>query len=146
MWNLKIAGACVPAVLTILAMSYATAANMPTKPANVSLGKKVYESHCAACHGINLEGQPNWRVRRPDGKLPAPPHDASGHTWEHPDATLFSIIKNGVAFHAGPRYRTDMPAFKGTLTDDEIWATIAYIKSKWPERIHKKLKTHDHKK
>jgi hypothetical protein len=28
--------------------------------------------------------------RKPDGKLPAPPHDASGHTWHHADAQLFS--------------------------------------------------------
>lgn len=35
----------------------------------VSRGKAVYASHRAACHGANLEGQPNWRNRRPNGYL-----------------------------------------------------------------------------
>jgi mono/diheme cytochrome c family protein len=43
-----------------------------------------------------------------------------------------------MAHHAGAKYQSDMPAFKGKLTDAEIWAAIAYIKSKWPERIQKK--------
>jgi mono/diheme cytochrome c family protein len=30
-----------------------------------------------------------------------------------------------------------MPAFAGTLTDEEIWAVLAYIKSAWPEEIRK---------
>lgn len=46
----------------------------------IALGKTVYDASCASCHGAKLEGQPDWRNRRPDGRLPAPPHDASGHT------------------------------------------------------------------
>ena len=41
----------------------------------VSAGKTVYATHCAACHGAQLEGQPDWRHAGPDGRLPAPPHD-----------------------------------------------------------------------
>lgn len=136
----------IRAVAILGLLSSCVAAAAPTKPDNVPLGKKVYESHCAACHGMNLEGQPNWRTRRPNGRLPAPPHDATGHTWEHADAILFSVIKNGMAHHAGPKYQSDMPAFKGKLTDEEIWASITYIKSKWPERIHKKRRPLDQKK
>ena len=61
----------------------------------VALGGAVYAAECAACHGANLEGQPNWRQRRADGRLPAPPHDPSGHTWHHPDAQLFALTKFG---------------------------------------------------
>lgn len=139
MQNLQTMVVRFAAIAGLLGAHVATAA--PAKADNVALGKKVYESHCAACHGMNLEGQPNWRTRRPDGKLPAPPHDATGHTWEHSDAILFSVVKNGMAHHAGAKYRSDMPAFKGKLTDAEIWAAIAYIKSKWPERIQKKRQT-----
>ena len=64
----------------------APAIRLDTGDAQVlATGKAVYERHCAACHGANLEGQPNWRSRDPSGRLPAPPHDASGHTWHHPD-------------------------------------------------------------
>src|SRR5262249_29124307 len=64
--------------------------------AQVARGRIVYGERCAACHGANLEGQANWRARLPDGRLPAPPHDDSGHTWHHPDDTLFAIVKRGL--------------------------------------------------
>ncbi|MEP4474670.1 MAG: cytochrome c, partial [Lentilitoribacter sp.] len=60
----------------------------------VDLGKQIYADNCASCHGVNLEGKtPNWRSLGPDGKLPAPPHDQSGHTWHHTDELLFNITK-----------------------------------------------------
>ena len=62
----------------------------------VDAGRVVYEAHCASCHGEKLEGQPNWRDRLPNGRLPAPPHDDSGHTWHHPFEVLFAITRNGL--------------------------------------------------
>lgn len=100
----------------------------------VAMGKSVYGQHCASCHGANLEGQPNWQERLPNGKLPAPPHDVSGHTWHHSDQQLFDITKYGLAKFAGPAYQTDMPKFEGTLSDEEIRAVIGFIKSTWPDR------------
>ena len=101
-------------------------------PAQLVLGEKVYVRHCAACHGAKLEGQPNWQKRLPNGRLPAPPHDESGHTWHHPDEVLFAITKNGmVAPYAPPGYQSDMPAFGGTLSDEEIRAVLAHIESRW---------------
>jgi mono/diheme cytochrome c family protein len=100
----------------------------------IALGEGVYAEHCAACHGRNLEGQPNWQTPLPSGRLPAPPHDASGHTWHHPDEVLFEITRLGSAAVVGSGYESDMPGFDGILTDDEIRAVLAYIKSTWPER------------
>jgi mono/diheme cytochrome c family protein len=97
-----------------------------------TVGKAAYDAQCASCHGAHLEGQPNWRERLPNGRLPAPPHDATGHTWHHDDGMLFNITRNGVAAYAPPGYQSDMPAFADKLTDTEIWAVIAYIKSTWP--------------
>jgi len=107
----------------------------PTDAAQVARGRAVYAAHCAICHGANLEGQPNWQRRRPTGELPAPPHDASGHTWHHPDRVLFEITRNGPGAYAPPGYVSAMPAFGGTLSDDEIWAVLAFIKSTWPPAI-----------
>lgn len=104
----------------------------------VALGGAVYAAECAACHGANLEGQPNWRQRRADGRLPAPPHDPSGHTWHHPDAQLFALTKFGPAALAGGGYESDMPAYAETLSDDEIWAVLSYIKSRWPAQIRER--------
>lgn len=104
----------------------------------VALGGEVYAAQCAACHGADLEGQPNWRQRREDGRLPAPPHDPSGHTWHHPDAQLFALTKFGPAALAGGGYESDMPAYAETLSDDEIWAVLSYIKSHWPPQIRER--------
>lgn len=51
-----------------------------SNPPLVALGEVLYQQQCAACHGPDLEGQPNWRLRNDDGTLPAPPHDITGHT------------------------------------------------------------------
>jgi len=104
-------------------------------PAQVAQGKAVYDAHCARCHGAERQGEPDWRTRKPSGVLPAPPHDPSGHTWHHPDEQLFAITKHGMARFAPPDYKSDMPAFVGILSDPEIRAVIAYIKSTWPEDI-----------
>lgn len=109
----------------------------PRDAAKVAMGAKVYARTCALCHGARLEGQPNWRTRFPNGRLPAPPHDASGHTWHHPDHVLFAITKNGaVPPHAPAGYASEMPAFSGSLSDEEIWSVLAYIKKQWPAEVH----------
>jgi len=111
----------------------------PDDVAVVASGKQVYERHCAACHGVKLEGQPNWRMRDAGGRLPAPPHDASGHTWHHPDEVLFRIVKDGVAKTANlPDYQSAMPVYAGVLSDAQIVAALSYIKANWPEDIRRK--------
>jgi mono/diheme cytochrome c family protein len=107
----------------------------PNDTALVARGATVYEEQCAACHGARLEGQPNWRKRLPNGRLPAPPHDRTGHTWHHADQQLFDITKNGSVAYGPPGYKTDMRAFKDALSDRDIWAVLAYIKSEWPDSI-----------
>jgi S-disulfanyl-L-cysteine oxidoreductase SoxD len=103
----------------------------------VTRGKAVYATQCAACHGDKLQGQSDWRRRLPNGRLPAPPHDASGHTWHHPDAVLLDIVRNGlVPGKTAPEgYESDMPAYKDMLPASDIVAVLAYIKSTWPEEI-----------
>jgi mono/diheme cytochrome c family protein len=102
--------------------------------AKVALGKRIYDQHCAACHGANLEGQPNWKQRLANGRMPAPPHDESGHTWHHHDSVLFGMVKKGlVPDYAPPGYESDMPAFEKTLSDAEIWAVLSYIESHWKD-------------
>ena len=104
----------------------------------VDSGRNLYGTYCASCHGANLEGQPNWRVRGPDGLLPAPPHDASGHTWHHADELLFRITKFGNAALVGGGYRSNMPGFGKALSDADIIAVLSYIKSTWPAEVRKK--------
>lgn len=109
--------------------------NAAPTPERIARGEVVYGEYCASCHGVNLEGQPDWRGRKPDGRLPAPPHDPSGHTWHHPDQDLFAVTKYGPQAAAGAGYQSDMPAFDGVLTDQDIIDVLTYIKSTWPEDI-----------
>lgn len=104
-------------------------------PAQIAEGSRLYAANCASCHGAKLEGEANWRDRKPSGRLPAPPHDASGHTWHHPDAYLFGVTKYGLKPYAPPGYESDMPAFEGSLSDTEIEAVLAFIKNSWPQEI-----------
>jgi mono/diheme cytochrome c family protein len=106
-----------------------------TDPGVLALGDRVYQRECAGCHGTRLEGQPDWQTRLPNGRLPAPPHDPSGHTWHHPAEQLFGIVKDGVQAFAPAGYESDMPAYAGRLSDAEIWAVLAWIKSTWPADI-----------
>ena len=99
-------------------------------------GENIYKAECASCHGAKLEGQADWRTRRPDGKLPAPPHDASGHTWHHPMEQLVAITKHGMVPPNAPEgYVSDMPAFAGKLTDRQIENVLLWIESQWPAEI-----------
>ena len=104
-------------------------------PRLVARGAVVYQQSCAACHGANLEGQPNWQRMNADGTLPAPPHDASGHTWHHSDQVLFDVTKWGSAVVAGSNFKSAMPVYAEVLDDADIWAVLAYIKSRWPPEI-----------
>ncbi|PCJ08092.1 MAG: cytochrome C [Rhodobacteraceae bacterium] len=100
----------------------------------VDQGQALYAETCASCHGANLEGQPDWRRRLDTGRMPAPPHDETGHTWHHSDATLFRITKQGIAAVVGNGYKSDMPGFENLLSDEEIRQVLDYIKSTWPPR------------
>lgn len=109
----------------------------PSDQQLVARGKIIYANNCASCHGANLEGQPDWRKRLPNGRLPAPPHDESGHTWHHPDTLLIDLVKNGLVpgKTAPSGYESDMPAFGQSLSDANIVAVLAYIKSSWPPEV-----------
>ncbi len=111
----------------------------PDDPQRLRVGARIYEQHCAACHGARGEGQPNWRDRGPDGLLPAPPHDPTGHTWHHPDEQLFAITRHGLAKLINqPDYRTAMPIYEGVLSDEEILSVLSWIKSQWPPEIQRR--------
>ena len=109
-------------------------------PESVDLvaGKALYAETCAACHGVNLEGQDNWRSPGEDGRLPAPPHDETGHTWHHEDQVLFNYTRLGgreMMAAQGMEFDSGMPGVGDQLTDQEIWNILGYIKSTWPEEI-----------
>ena len=106
-------------------------------PNEIALGETVYAANCANCHGANLEGEADWKIQNEDKTFRSPPHDATGHTWHHPDDQLIEAIALGGARFEGLNIggTSAMPAFGEILTDEEITAVLTYIKSHWPDDI-----------
>ena len=97
-------------------------------------GQEIFASTCAACHGVNGEGQPNWHKTNVDGSLPAPPLNGDAHTWHHGDGLLYRIVSEGGGFLAVPgipNFKSRMPAFGDQLGHDGVVAVITYIKTFW---------------
>ena len=121
MWKYAVfvlaAGAAIAGITMVYWQKTGPAFADASDAALVAQGKTVYADQCASCHGVNLEGQP---------------------TWHHPDAHLFQVTKYGTAAVAGPDYKTDMSAFGEILSDTEIWAVLAFIKSRWPAAIQRR--------
>lgn len=134
---LFVLGGLIAAVLLIAIPSKRPPIVDHTNAKMVDIGRRIYSTECASCHGVNLEGQPNWQARLANGKLPAPPHDVSGHTWHHSDRFLFDMTKRGPAAYPDG-YSTDMPAFGDRLSDEQIAAVLSFIKSTWPADILKR--------
>lgn len=86
--------------------------------ANIALGRRVFSYYCFACHG--LDGQ-NTGVPFATQMSPPVPSLASPAVQGFTDGQLKWIASNGL-------WPSGMPASKGTLTDDEIWAAVLYIR------------------
>lgn len=77
---------------------------------DVALGKQIYEQNCVSCHSADLSGG--------IGK----PLNAGSPAAGDPDEELLETITNGVS-------GTAMPAWGNSLSEDEIKAVLAYIRS-----------------
>ncbi|WP_455221161.1 c-type cytochrome [Kaarinaea lacus] len=135
-WNIITIVVVSALVLTLLVLIQHSSNDASDNQKLIEKGRTVYASHCASCHGIDLEGQPDWKNRNERGRLPAPPHDETGHTWHHSDQLIFELTKYGmVPPNILEGYESDMPGFEHILSDKEIWAVINFIKSRWPAEI-----------
>lgn len=101
------------------------------KFSTVQNGFKLYRANCAACHGDQGQGVPNWKQAGPDGKYPPPPLNGTGHTWHHPMPVLVRTIKDGTQRIGGK-----MPPWRDKLTDDDIIAIIVWFQSRWPDELY----------
>jgi mono/diheme cytochrome c family protein len=95
-------------------------------PAQIGAGRDLFAAQCAACHGKDLQGEFAWRIPSADGRIKAPPLGPMGHTYEHSDDALKAMVADGAGVSEF------MPRFAGRLSEAEIWAVLAYIKSTWP--------------
>ena len=92
---------------------------LPSSPETMADGKEAFSHYCVACHGN--DGQ-NTGVPFAEHMSPPIPSLASKDTQQYTDGQLKWIIDNGI-------WPSGMPGSKGTLSDDEIWSMIVYIRN-----------------
>ena len=83
----------------------------------VEVGKNAFQANCIACHGVGGAGD----GPAAQGMVPPPANLLEGHSLYHADAEFFNWIRNG-------KPGTAMPGFSSSLSDEEIWSTIHYIR------------------
>jgi mono/diheme cytochrome c family protein len=86
--------------------------------AGVVDGKKAFSHYCGACHG--LDGQ-NTGVPFADRMSPPVPSLAGKDVQTYTDGQLKWIIDYGI-------WPSGMPGSKNTLSDDEIWSIVLYLR------------------
>jgi len=79
-------------------------------------GREIYVNTCIRCHGIDGKGAMGIQLNPPPADL------TSDNVQNRLDASLFKRIHDGKA-------NTAMGAWKYSLSDDEIWDVLAYIRT-----------------
>ena len=119
-----------------------TAVNVASPVPTPSKGREIFVTNCAACHGIDAAGQPDWHIANADGTLPPPPLNGDGHTWHHGDGLLYRIVSQGGQQFEDPRFpdfKSAMPAFGEQLSHEEIVEVLTYVKSFWKGKTSRGL-------
>mgnify|MGYP001601472962 CR=1 FL=1 len=96
---------------------------------SVVRGARVYQEHCAICHGPEAQGHPDWQT---PGVAAAPPLDGSGNAPKRRRQELVAIIRNGATRDGLPV----MPGWKGRLRDQEVEDVIAWFQALWPAELY----------
>jgi mono/diheme cytochrome c family protein len=97
----------------------------------VELGRSLFLTHCAVCHGERAEATTEWRKTNANGDYPPPPLNGSAHAWHHP----LSVLENSIAVGGIPNGGV-MPPFAETLGKQEMRAAIAFFQNFWPDEIY----------
>lgn len=83
--------------------------------ASLARGKKLFQANCASCHGREARGD------GPAGAALNPkPADLAAMAGQHPDGDFAWKIATG---------RGPMPAWKGTLKENQIWDLVNHVQS-----------------
>jgi mono/diheme cytochrome c family protein len=95
---------------------------VPASGESISSGAGIFAKQCASCHGSGGKGDGAMAA-----KLKSKPSDLTDSAWTHgpTDAEIFTLIRDGAK-------NTGMKAFRGTLTDRQMWDLVNFIRSIGP--------------
>lgn len=90
---------------------------VPADAPSIEEGRKLYQRHCASCHGPSGNGDGSMALA---GGTPA---NLTDEIWDHgsSDGEVFVVIRDGTS--------SDMEPYKDRLTDKQIWQVVHYIRS-----------------
>jgi mono/diheme cytochrome c family protein len=91
---------------------------LPDTPQTWTDGKEAFSHYCVACHG--MDGQ-NTGVPFADHISPPIPSLASPEVQSYTDGQLKWILDYGIR-------PSGMPGSKGTLSDDELWSIVVFLR------------------
>ena len=90
--------------------------------ASIVHGQALFMQNCAACHGADGEGKgpaaAGLRIKPADLTQP--------HLWEHSDGEMFWFLTHGID---DPEGGLAMPGFASSLSVDDRWALIDYVRA-----------------
>jgi mono/diheme cytochrome c family protein len=95
-------------------------------PDTIAQGRKIFAERCASCHGA--DGLGNGKA----GNALSPSPALLAYMIRRPiavDEYLLWTISEG-----GAQFETEMPAFKGTLGEDDIWRVVAFMRAGFPHQ------------
>jgi cytochrome c6 len=92
--------------------SLAVSVSVPAPAQNT--GAEIFKVKCQMCHG------PDGTANTPAGHAIKAASFKTPSIIQTPDPDLIAIVKNG---------KGKMPAFSGKLTDDQMKAAVAYIRT-----------------
>jgi mono/diheme cytochrome c family protein len=92
---------------------------VPLTDANLIAGIDLYGQHCAICHGTAKGDASASPIAK--GEYPAPPQLATDGVEDDPEGYSFWRIAHGIRW-------TGMPAWRGTLNDEQIWTLALFLK------------------
>jgi mono/diheme cytochrome c family protein len=91
---------------------------LPNTPQTLADGKEAFSHYCVACHG--MDGQ-NTGVPFAEHISPPIPSLASPDVQSFTDGQLKWILDFGIS-------PSGMPGSKGTLSDDELWSIVVFLR------------------
>jgi len=91
---------------------------LPSNAEVLAEGKEAFSHYCVACHG--MDGQ-NTGVPFADRMSPQVPSLASSDVQSYSDGQLKWVIDYGI-------WPSGMPGSKDTLSDEEIWSIVVFLR------------------
>ena len=91
--------------------------SVPYAAGSIAHGEELYRAHCASCHGVGGRGDGPAGA----GLTPRPADLTAPHTNDHTAGDMFWWLTHGL--------KQAMPAFGATLSEDDRWDLINFVRA-----------------